>query len=103
MAKRELKTKVTEETVVEESIVEEPIIEEPVEEVVEPKIIPIGIVSNCLKLNLRNKANAKADVIKVLDAKTEMVIDPDYKNDKWYKVTVSDLTGYCMKEFVVIK
>jgi uncharacterized protein YgiM (DUF1202 family) len=107
MAKREMKTQKVEEPIIEETIVEETVVEEPVvEEVVETvaKPISVGVVTGCSKLNIRKKANSNGDVLTVVNAKTELTIDPDYSNKEWFKVTLKDGTvGYCMKKFVTIK
>lgn len=69
---------------------------------VEQKIIPIGIVTNCSKLNIRKKPGGK--VITEVLAKTELTIDPDFVDDEWYKVMTDDSkVGYCMKKYITIK
>lgn len=100
MAKREMKSQKVEEPIIEETV------NDVAEEVVEEKIIPIGIVTNCSKLNIRKKASLKADVLTVLNAKTEVTIDPDYTNKEWYKIVPNnsdEVAGYCKKEFITIK
>ena len=99
MAKRELKTQKTEETIIEETVETTEVVEEPAE-----KPIPVGIVTDCSKLNIRKKANRTSDALAVVNAKTEVTIDPDYSNKEWYKVTLKDGTvGYCMKKYISIK
>lgn len=105
MAKREMKTVKTEETKIEEMVeetVEEVVIPE-VKEKVEPKTLR-GIVTGCSKLNVRIKANVKADVVSVIDAKTEVVVYPDESTKDWYKVLIKGVNeGFCMKKFITIK
>lgn len=71
------------------------------EEVVkeEPKKALTGVV-NCNKLNVREKSDIVANVIKVIDKGTyvQIVAEP---TDAWYKVSLPDGTkGFCMKEFI---
>lgn len=103
MAKREMKTKQNEEVLVEKTVVEEAVVEEAAGETIEPVSVKplVGIISNCTRLNIRKKPNKSADVVTVLNAKTEVTIDPDYTNKEWYKL-VSD-AGYCMKAFITLK
>ena len=90
--------------------VEEPIVDvvdvEPVVEVVEEKPL-VGVVSNCTKLNIRSKPAVKADepnVVCVVSAGTELIIDESKSNNKWYKVSTADgKEGFCMKDFVTVK
>lgn len=99
MAKRELSN-----TKVEESKIDE-IVEEsttPVEEVTEAMPTPVGVVSNCSKLNIRKKPNIKSDIVIVVDAKTQLEIN-EGKSKDWYKVTVkAGVEGYCMKKYVTL-
>lgn len=80
----------TVETVVEETVAPEP----------EVKPVVTGLVTNCSKLNIRKKPNAKAEIIKVVNAKTQVVIDEEASTKDWYKVTVSGVNGFCMKSFI---
>ena len=100
MAKREMKTVKTEETKIEEVVTPE--VEEKIEEVA-PKTL-CGIVTSCSKLNVRTKANIKATVASVIDAKTEVVVYPDESTKDWYKVLIKGVNeGFCMKKFITIK
>lgn len=82
----------------------EPVVEEQVEEVEEiVKTDPVGIVVDCLKLNIRVAPNAKASIAGVVDASANLVISEDESTEDFYKVcTASGLEGYCMKRFVKI-
>lgn len=101
MAKREMKTVKTEENKIEETINETVIPE--VEKEITPKTV-LGIVTGCSKLNVRVKANIKATVASVIDAKTEVVVYPDESTKDWYKVVIKGVNeGFCMKKFITIK
>lgn len=79
-------------------LTEEPVEENPVEE---PTTIVNGVVTNCLRLRLRREPSG--NVIALLDAGDEVLVDTLQSTDKWYKVyTKDDLDGFCMKEFITI-
>ena len=106
---------VTEEIQIEEPVIEEPKIEEPkIEEPVieepkieEPKIEEpepiIGIVTDCIKLNVRELPDMHAEVLGIINVATELVIIEDESTEDFYKIcTSAGLEGYCMKKFVTI-
>lgn len=88
-----------------EPVVEE-VVEAPVEETIEEVIIKpevIGVVVDCLKLNVREAPNANADVVCVVDASSNLVIIEEESTDEFYAVcTASGAEGYCMKQFIKI-
>lgn len=62
----------------------------------------IGIVSNCTKLNVREKPTKASEVKCVLNEGTEVIIDIEKSTNTWYYVTTSSgIEGYCMKEFII--
>lgn len=64
----------------------------------------IGVVTDCVKLNIRNKPEDKAKILVVVPVLSELEIDKEKSTDKWYKVTTaSGVVGFCMKKFVAIK
>lgn len=108
MAKREMKTKTTEEQIAEETTVETPVVEEKCEDVsnTEAKAEPMsfGTVTGCSRLNVRKKPNIKAEVIKEINANDKVTIFPDKSNKDWYYVRVTGtIEGFCMKKFITIK
>ena len=84
----------------EELIIES--MEEPVEEIpVEESAIVNGVVANCGHLRLRKDPGG--EVVALLDAGDEVLVDTLQSTDEWYKVyTKDDLDGFCMKEFIKI-
>lgn len=59
---------------------------------------------NCLKLNVRREPNAKAEIVTLISALTEVVIDMDASSDDFYKIcTATGIEGFCMKEYITIK
>ena len=71
-----------------------------VEPTVEPKK---GVVTDCLKLNVRKEPNSEAEVISQITAATKLVVYENESTDKFYKIcTYSGIEGYCMKKFISI-
>ena len=100
---------VTEEPVVIEEVeVVEPAVETPeVVEAVEVEEVPvekIGIVTDCLKLNVRENPDPEAKVVCTIDALTEVMIDEDASTKDFYKVcTSAGAEGYCMKKYIAVR
>lgn len=92
---------------IEEDAVIEPAVEETVtlvEETVETVTLPEtvnGTVIGCIKLNVRVNPSATADVVCVLDAKSEIKINVAKSDNEWFSVcTATGIEGYCMRKFV---
>lgn len=64
----------------------------------------IGVVSNCSQLNIRGNAQKKSgNVLCVVEAGDELVIDKKKSTNAWYFITTAmGVSGYCMKEFVAV-
>lgn len=91
----------TEEAVIDETVKEE-VNTETVDETPE-KIIPIGVVVNCTKLNVRKKPDVTSDPACTIDAGVEVKII-DSPNNEFYKVELKNgKKGYCMKKYIKIK
>lgn len=66
--------------------------------------IKIGFVSNCKKLNLREKPTVEAPVVCELVCQTELMIDENESTEEFYKVfTAAGIEGFCMKKFITIQ
>ena len=86
-----------------EPVVEIKMAEETVKTVPIPKTIN-GVVANCTKLNIRKEPSVHAEILGVIDVDSEMKIDMDKSNDKWFYVsTAVGIDGYCMRDFVNAK
>ena len=101
---------VKEEAVVEEVKVEEPT---PVVEEVKPEPTPApvvkpeppkpltGKVTGCAKLNVRESANATANVLAVINEGSEVAINRIKSTVEFFAVcTAAGVEGYCMKKFI---
>lgn len=99
-----------EETVAEEAKSEEPtqIVEETKPEpvptpVVKPEPKPItGIVTGCIKLNVRKEPNKDAEIVSVINEGSEVIINKNKSTVDFYAVcTAAGVDGYCMKKFIM--
>ena len=67
----------------------------------------IGVVCNCAKLNVRQDPDIKSDVVTVISAGDEVVIDTEDSTEDWYSVCVDRGSnyefGYCMKKYISVK
>ena len=78
-------------------------VEETVKTAPIPKTIN-GVVANCTKLNIRKDPSIHAEILGVVNVDSEMKIDMDKSNDKWFYVsTAVGIDGYCMRDFVNAK
>lgn len=63
----------------------------------------IGVVTDCIKLNVREQADSTAEILGIISASTELVIIEEESTNDFYKIcTSAGLEGYCMKKFITI-
>ena len=68
----------------------------------EPKFVT-GIVTDCVRLNVREDPNSTATILGTITASTELIVSKEESTDEYYKIcTSAGLEGYCMKKFVTI-
>lgn len=61
----------------------------------------IGSVVGCKRLNIREEPSKTAEVVDIVPAETELLIDSDFEHELFYSVLTPDgIDGYCMREFV---
>jgi len=66
--------------------------------------VKIGFVTNCKKLNIREKPRTDATIICKVDYQTELMIDEKESTEEFYKVcTAAGIEGFCMKKFIAIQ
>ncbi len=66
--------------------------------------IQIGLVSNCKKLNVREKPTVESPVICEIVCRTELMIDEKESTEEFYKVyTAAGIEGFCMRKFIAIQ
>lgn len=62
-----------------------------------------GVVTDCLKLNVRKAPSIDAEVAAAIPALSEVVIDMDKSTADFYQVsTPNGIQGFCMKKFIAI-
>lgn len=61
----------------------------------------VGVVCDCVKLNVRKDSDIKSDIVTVLNAGEEVIIDTELSTDDWYFVL--NESGYCMKKYISVK
>lgn len=86
------------EPVAEPAVIYEPVVAE------EPEKQILGVVTNCLRLNVRKTPSPNAEVLCTVDAKHDLVVDINESTEDYYKIcTEAGIEGYCVKYFVTIK
>lgn len=64
----------------------------------------IGVVTDCLKLNIREKPTKDSRVVTVVTCLDELGIDMGDSNDDWYAVcTATGIEGFCMKKYIAVR
>ena len=78
---------------------------EPVEQVeVEPVPPVTGVVTNCLKLNVRSEPKPTAEALCIVERGSELIVYKDESTEAYYKVcTAAGVEGYCVKFYVKVK
>lgn len=57
-------------------------------------------VINYYKVNLRSEPSLDSEILDVLEKDTKISIEENEEYGEFYKVTINDKTGYCIKECV---
>lgn len=90
-------------TIIPNENTDEPVVvlmEETVETAPLPETIE-GVVVNCGKLNVRAKPDSNAEIVCVLNAKSEIEIDVAKSSNEWFHVcTATGVEGYCMRQYI---
>ena len=75
-----------------------------VEEIEEAVAEIIGVVTDCLRLNIRKEPNKDSEVASIVNCLDEVKIDPEASTDEWYAVcTVAGVEGFCMKKYIAVR
>ena len=63
-----------------------------------------GVVTECVRLNIRETPSADGDVVAVIDLLTEVVVDLEGSTDEFYKIsTATGVKGFCMKKYIALR
>lgn len=86
------------------NVVREPVSKETVpEKEPEAKKEIAGIVTNCVRLNVRKEPYFDADILCTIDVSTNLIIDEKESTDEFYKIcTSAGIEGYCVKTYITI-
>lgn len=72
----------------------------------DPKPV-MGVVTNCIKLNVRRRPRVDpkpTSVVATLPALTDVEIDEGKSTEEFYKIcTAAGIEGFCMKKFIAVK
>lgn len=64
----------------------------------------IGVVTDCLRLNVRKEPDADAPVVAIVDALTQVTVDVDASTELFCKVrTPAGDEGFCMKKYIQLR
>lgn len=70
----------------------------------ETKEIKIGVVTDCLSLNIRKEPKSDAEVLCSIPCLTEVTIEENESTDEFYKIcTGSGIEGFCMKKYIAVQ
>lgn len=79
------------------------IIEEP-EEIVESIRAKTGVVTDCVRLNLREAPALESKIVCTIECLSEVQISEGESTNDFYKVYLaSGINGFCMKKFISIR
>lgn len=63
-----------------------------------------GVVTNCLKLNVREEPDSDGAIVCAINCDTKVIIDKAESTAEFYKIcTESGIEGFCMKKFITIQ
>lgn len=78
--------------------------EEPevIDEVVKPEVV--GVIIDCMKLNVRKTPNPYGEIIGTIDVDSEVTINDAESTNEFYKIcTAAGVEGFCVKKFIQVK
>lgn len=78
--------------------------EEPIVEEIKPKKSKKMLIGKVIggTLNLRAEPDSDSEIIHILQNGDAVIIDVEGSTDKFYKVTVDGLIGYCVRSFIAV-
>lgn len=77
----------------------------------EPQVKPItaekpfiGVVTDCLRLNVRKEPEGDAPVVAVIDCLSQVTVDLEASTELFCKVRTPDgIEGFCMKKYIQLR
>lgn len=88
---------------VNENVAQEPV-ENVTQEPVEKEAPKVGVVDNCVRLNIRVAPRITADVRLIIEKGDEVILCEKQPKGEWFRVRTQDNTeGFCMKKYITIQ
>lgn len=88
---------------VNENVTQEPV-ENVTQEPVEKEAPKVGVVDNCVRLNIRVAPRITADVRLIIEKGDEVILCEKQPKGEWFRVRTQDNTeGFCMKKYITIQ
>ena len=88
---------------VNENVAQEPV-ENVTQEPVEKEASKVGVVDNCVRLNIRVAPRITADVRLIIEKGDEVILCEKQPKGEWFRVRTQDNTeGFCMKKYITIQ
>lgn len=64
----------------------------------------IGVVTDCMKLNVHKEASVDAEVLAVIDCLSKVMVDMDASTNDFYKICIAaGVEGFCMKKYIAVR
>ena len=74
------------------------------QEPVEKEAPKVGVVDNCVRLNIRVAPRITADVRLIINKGDEVTLCEKQPKGEWFRVRTQDNTeGFCMKKYITIQ
>lgn len=74
-----------------------------IQEATQPNPTKVGVVKDCIKLNVRHAARPNALVVTTIPLKAEVKVDASFEHKEFYKVvTETGVEGFCMKKYIKV-
>lgn len=63
-----------------------------------------GVVTECVRLNIRETPDRDGKVVAIIDLLTDVVVDLENSTDEFYKIsTATGVAGFCMKKYIALR
>lgn len=63
-----------------------------------------GVVTECVRLNVRKTPSSDGEVVSIIDCLTDVVVDLESSTDEFYKIsTATGVDGFCMKKYIALR
>lgn len=59
----------------------------------------IGVVIDCVKLNIRKEPDVSSEILCIVDVGTALDIK-EYIDDNWAMISIDKINGYVMRPFI---